>query len=101
MVSGTTKEAAYQHNGIALNRYYCPHCATTLWYKGISDRDMLNVQGGTLVTQVKPVAHLWISSAVPWMRQLLDICEETAMLFETQPDRPELLIETWQTRLPH
>jgi hypothetical protein len=97
LVSGATEVAAYQHNSNLLKRYYCANCATTLWYQGISNQDMFSIQGGTLSIQFEPVAHLWVSSALPWVKQLFDDANSHATVFETQPDNPEQLLELWQT----
>ena len=99
LISGDLTICTYKHNGQELERTICKHCSTTLWFRSASDKTILNVQGGTLKTPVPPIAHLWVSSADPWLQEWLNGLDgqnsTSVTVYQNQPTSPSVITDLW------
>jgi hypothetical protein len=75
----------------------CTACTTRLWGESGGRSPFRNLRPGTLddARWVRPVAHLWTRSALPWMTIPPD-----ASAFDTQPDDMRVLGRLWRQRHP-
>ena len=94
VVSGEPEVNQYLYNDRCLNRNQCSSCCTALWMNYSDKDEFVSVQAGTFQQQdwYQPVAHIWISSALPW----LSLTDSIAR-YNTQPELTEL-IDLWQCR---
>ncbi len=80
-------------SGINRRGRFCGQCATRLWGEPVKFPQVLVLRPGTLddTHWVRPVAHIWLRSAQPWVP-----IPEGVLRFERQPDDPMALIKAWQ-----
>lgn len=73
----------------------CGQCGSRLW--GISQRNpnMAVVPVGALdkASQLRPIAHLWTRSALPWF-----VFPPGVPLYDTQPADAAVLVQYWRDR---
>lgn len=71
---------------------YCAHCGTRLYHAPERNPAIVNVKPGALddTKWLRPVAHLWIASAQPWVS-----IPDTALRFPGQPESFESLFQAW------
>lgn len=83
-------------SGKAKTCTFCVDCGSRIYHCGIGGADILSLKGGTLdrMAELEPVAHIWMRSAQPWMRALL----EDRWQFETQPDSFAEMIRLYRRR---
>ena len=74
---------------------YCPRCDTDLWTEPPEFPKFAVLRPGTLVNHKKfvPVAHLYVRSALPWIK-----IPPTAAQYETMPADPKELFLLWRNR---
>ena len=72
---------------------FCEQCGTRLYHAG-EDGVLISVKAGSLdeTRWLKPVAHIWLRSAQPW----LNLATDRLNRFETEPDDRALLNALWQ-----
>jgi len=72
----------------------CSVCDTRLWAEPADRPSLAMLFPGTLQNAIhlKPVAHLWVRSALPWVT-----IPEGVARYETQPNDPRELIRLWET----
>lgn len=82
---------------------FCGQCGTRIFHSDHppekpSDSGYLSLKAGTLDGDPKqaPVAHIWIRSAQPWVRQMLDTEGKMPRCFDTEPDDESILTQLWQ-----
>ena len=82
------------YNGTKVQRHHCGQCGTALWFSADEYPDMVALKPGTFedTTWFKPIAHLWLRSAQPWVT-----LDKTTIQYEKQPEISEL-IELWSKR---
>ena len=70
----------------------CEACGVQLWVVADIVPDFALMKIGTLddTSWVEPVAHIWTSSAQPWIR-----FDENAKKFPGMPENPVELVELW------
>jgi hypothetical protein len=92
VTAGEVADNAYLLNGDERHRHHCRQCGTALWFSSAKMPEIVALKPGTLddTAWFKPVAHLWVRSAQPWVLFAPDLPR-----FEKQPRLPELL-ELWQ-----
>ena len=73
----------------------CARCDTDLWTEPPENPKLAVLRPGTLVRfrEFVPVAHLFVRSALPWIKLPHD-----ATLYDTQPDDPKELLRLWRQR---
>jgi len=73
----------------------CRRCLTKLWSEPERRPDLAIVRGGTLddTSWLKPVAHMWMRSAQPWLT-----LPKGVKRYETQPENFAELIDLWRKR---
>ena len=88
-------EVRFLHKDTEVVRHFCEKCATTLWFSSDSIPGFSAIKPGTFndTTWYKPVAHLWMSSAQPWVK-----LDDGIKQYDTQPEMREL-VELWQERM--
>lgn len=81
-------------NGTKVQRHHCSECGTPFWFSAGEYPGMVALKPGTFedTSWFKPIAHLWLRSAQPWVK-----LDEATKKFEKQPDISEL-IELWNNR---
>ncbi|MGR8949738.1 MAG: GFA family protein [Gammaproteobacteria bacterium] len=90
----TMRDAAtFKRNAIDFRN--CSECGGRLWAVWHPVPDFALLAAGTLddTSWIRPVAHVWTSSAQPWIGLNKD-----ATLFERQPEDPTVLLELWNQR---
>ena len=71
----------------------CPHCGCCIW--GVITPQIVALQAGTLddTSWLKPIAHIWTSSAQPWVEIPADV-----LLYEKQPEDDLEIVRAWKSR---
>ena len=71
---------------------FCAQCGTRLFHAPLRNLSVVNIKPGTLdnTRWLKPVGHLWIKSAQPWITVQAD-----TIVFETQPIDFSSLYDAW------
>ena len=97
LVSGVLSSWTTQaDSGVMKECSFCSDCGSRIYHSGMDGTGILSVKGGSLdkMSKLKPIAHIWMQSAQPWMKTLLD----GEMLFDTQPDSFSELIHMYRRR---
>ena len=94
ITSGIARTDSYQLKDNQLNRHSCENCGHTVWLTAPKHPGFLALRGGTMDDKksIKPVAHIWFRSALPWVQ----ISPEQKK-YEQQPAMREL-IGLWNQR---
>jgi hypothetical protein len=76
-------------------KHYCGSCSAPIWYSIDSAPNIAVLKPGTLddASWAKPVAHVWMSSALPWVA-----FNDDAPQYDDEGPGFETLIELWQKR---
>ncbi len=92
IVSGAVAENVFLHNGTEVKRHHCKNCGSALWFSSDAAPEICALKPGTFkdTSWLKPVAHLWLRSAQPWVT-----LDDDAARYQTQPEIEEL-IELWR-----
>jgi len=74
---------------------YCPRCGCRIYHANSEESDILSVKGGALddIRNIKPVAHIWIRSALDWSISKLD----NLPCYETEPNSFAELIRLFKS----
>jgi hypothetical protein len=85
-------------SGRDVGALFCPGCGTRLAHVPERDPSVLNFKPGTLddTAWLRPVAHLWLDSAQPWVRIPCD-----ALQYRRQPDDFAPIAERFRSLFPH
>jgi len=64
--------------------HFCPGCGTRLMHGSDSGNGRISIKAGSLddTSGLRPVAHIWLQSAQPWVR----IDREQYLCFDSEPD---------------
>ena len=91
IIKGEVAVNSVDLNGMDVQRYHCGHCGTGFWYAADEYPGIVAIKPGTFddTSWFKPVAHLWMRSAQPWV-----ILDDVSAKYEKQPEIGEL-IELW------
>ena len=83
--------------GIARCDRRCKTCGCRVWSETEALQDVFNVRPGTLDDHfwLRPVAHIWTSSAQPWVEIPDDV-----LRYEKNPDDVLDLVRAWKARSP-
>jgi hypothetical protein len=75
---------------------FCPDCGTRV-YHGSDDGGPISIKAGSLddTSQLQPIAHIWLSSAQPW----IEFDPEKYHCFEREPEDEDALAEQWQQHI--
>lgn len=94
VIKGAVKTNTIDVNGTKVQKHHCSDCGTTLWYSAEEYPGILAIKPGTFenTTWFKPIAHLWVRSAQPWIT-----LDKSIPQYQKQPDMSELL-ELWSKR---
>lgn len=73
---------------------FCPECGTRLYHASEREDDAISVKAGSLdnTSWLRPVAHIWLQSAQPW----LEIERTGAACFAREPDDEAALACLWR-----
>lgn len=93
VTQGATEVRSFTFRGKSRRARMCPLCDTRLWAEPEDRPTIATLLPGTLdrAAEFRPVAHLWVRSAVSWF----SVAEGVAC-FETQPEDPKTLLRLWQ-----
>ncbi|NOZ52530.1 MAG: GFA family protein [Gammaproteobacteria bacterium] len=88
IIKGNCAINTFEHNGTEVQRNHCETCGSALWFMATEMPDYTALKPGTFddTAWFKPVAHLWLRSAQPWV--LLD---ETTKKYQKQPKMSALM----------
>jgi len=94
VTKGTVATNTNDVNGTKVEKHYCVHCGTSLWFSAKEYPGILAIKPGTFedTSWFKPIAHLWVRSAQPWV-----ILDKDTRQYQKQPEMSEL-IELWASR---
>lgn len=94
VIAGEVAISGLQRNGIDFKKHHCPRCGTALWYSADAYPTIYALKPGTFedTTWFRPVAHLWVRSAQPWIT-----FDEKTPQYQKQPKIAELF-ELWAKR---
>ena len=80
---------------------FCGQCGSRIYHRGRAGSDMgegiiFSVKGGTLddARKLEPAAHIWVRSAHHW----LELGRSERLVFETEPDDFDLIIQAYSQR---
>jgi len=81
-------------NRTKVQKHYCAQCGTSFWFSADEYPGIVALKPGTFddTSWFKPIAHLWVRSAQPW----ITLDKETPQ-YEKQPEISEL-IDLWSKR---
>lgn len=81
-------------NGVQAKRHHCGHCGVALWYSADAYPGIYALKPGTFddTTWFKPVAHIWMRSAQPWVT-----FDPNTKQYPNQPELSEL-VQLWANR---
>ena len=73
---------------------FCPDCGTRLYHGGEDPAAPVSIKAGSLddTRWLRPIAHIWLASAQPWMEVDRDRCA----CFEREPDDEGSLERRWR-----
>ena len=82
-------------DGLAKCNRRCADCGSTVWSEIGGLPEILALQAGTLdvTTWLEPAAHIWTSSAQPWVDIPTDV-----LVYEREPDDNLELVRAWKHR---
>jgi hypothetical protein len=88
VIEGEVAINRFNHNGTDVQRHHCAKCGTGLWFSAAQMPEVVALKPGTLddTNWFKPVAHLWLRSAQPWV-----MLDTTTAKYEQQPEMSELM----------
>jgi len=81
-------------NGTKVKKHYCTQCNTPFMFSADEYPGMAALKPGTFedTSWFKPIAHLWVRSAQPWVK-----LDSSIPQYEKQPEMSEL-IDLWASR---
>ncbi len=81
-------------NGIEVKKHYCTQCSTSFWFSADEYPSIIALKPGTFddTSWFKPIAHLWVRSAQPWVT-----LDKSIPQYEKQPEMSELMT-LWEQR---
>ena len=84
--------AARRDSGSTTRCFFCPACGSRLYHRDATAGEFISLKAGTLddTSDLRLVAHLWVSRKQPWVRLDPDLG-----VFDTQPDD----LAAWRARL--
>jgi hypothetical protein len=73
---------------------FCGRCGTRIYHGFEGNSSVLTIKTGTLsnLAELKPIAHVWTSRALPWVLPLAD----NVRCYKQQPDSADELFALWQ-----
>ncbi len=73
---------------------FCPECGTRIYHASADDDASISIKAGALddTGWLRPVAHIWLQSAQPW----LVIDPDSGPCFAQEPDDEADLARLWQ-----
>ena len=88
IIKGRPSKVEYLQNGNEVQRHYCESCATTIWLSSDNVPGFAAIKPGTFDDNswYRPIAHLWLSSAQPWL-----ILNDDIPKYKEQPEMNELI----------
>lgn len=94
VTEGDLASNSLDQNGMKVQRHHCGRCGTALWFTADEYPGIMALKPGTLddTTWFKPIAHLWVRSAQPWVT-----LDASTPQYEKQPEMSELM-ELWAKR---
>ena len=96
LLKGDPKAVSFRsRDGLAKRNRRCPDCGSMLWGEIDGLPEVLALQPGTLdvTSWLEPVAHIWTSSAQPWVEIPKDV-----LVYEKQPEDNLELVRAWKGR---
>ncbi len=75
-------------NGTNVQQHHCAQCGTALWFSADTYPNIAALKPGTFddTAWFKPIAHLWVRSAQPWV-----VFDQSIPQYEKQPEIAELV----------
>lgn len=96
LLKGDPKAVSFESpDGLAKCNRRCPDCGCIVWSEIDGLPEILALQPGTLdvTSWLEPVAHIWTSSAQPWVEIPTDV-----LAYEKQPKDDLELVRAWKSR---
>lgn len=99
-VDFTPSEKRLQHwdtrgeNGVIKRCAFCPDCGTRIMHRSDDPDEAFSIKAGSLddIGWLQPVAHIWLSSAQPWVQ----IDRNQYRCFDKEPENEDELRQLWQ-----
>ncbi|HEX2654305.1 MAG TPA: GFA family protein [Xanthobacteraceae bacterium] len=87
----------HHESGRLIDCVFCGECGSRLYHNPHSNQKVTIFKPGTLddTTWFKPVGHIWIKSAQPWVN-----IPPTSITYDAQPPDLSRLIEAWRQAAP-
>lgn len=94
IIEGEVAVITIDVNGTKVLRHHCASCGTSFWFSAEEYPGLIALKPGTFddTSWFKPIAHLWMRSAQPWLQ-----LDKTATKYQKQPDM-SVLLELWANR---
>ena len=74
--------------------YFCPDCGTRIYHGGDGEDDRISLKAGSLddFGWLRPVAHIWLDSAQPW----IEVDTNAFACFGREPTDDAELARRWR-----
>ena len=81
-------------DGVTKRCAFCPDCGTRIMHSSDDPDEAVSIKAGSLddTSQLRPVAHIWLRSAQPW----IEFDPEKYHCFEQELENEDALAEQWQ-----
>lgn len=73
---------------------FCPECGTRIYHGSDRENENISIKAGSLddTRWLRPVAHIWLKSAQPWV----EIDRENCACFDREPEDRAELARLWR-----
>ena len=94
ITKGTVTINTIDVNGTKVQKHHCAQCGTPFWFSADEYPGIVALKPGIFedTSWFKPIAHLWVRSAQPWVT-----LDSSTPQYDKQPEMSEL-INLWTSR---
>ena len=88
LTDGALEINSFESSAVFMHRHHCPKCGVAIWFSSPEYEDIIALKPGTLddTSSLKPIAHMWVRSAQPWLN-----IGDNVPVFQEQPEFSELI----------
>lgn len=86
----------HAEDGVIKRCAFCPDCGTRIMHSSDDPDEAVSIKAGSLddTGWLQPVAHIWLSSAQPWVQ----IDRNQYRCFDMEPENEDELRQLWQDK---
>ena len=84
----------HAEDGVIKRCAFCPDCGTRIMHSSDDPDEAVSIKAGSLddTGWLRPVAHIWLSSAQPWVQ----VDRNQYRCFDMEPENEDELRQLWQ-----